>query len=275
MNGQRLQAREDAVAAEHGHEPGQAGRRQAPPAGDRAARSAVRRDRRGCAGTSPSADPSRTRAEAPPRATSPGPAACSPAAPPPTSVARAARRAQHRRDDVQLGRPRPVGLDPDPEGQAVLVEPRRGRRRDHRGPPERLRARRRARSCPSATRVEYVPFFSSASLTSNRSAKSHPASMRTVEVDRLLVVVEDRQLLVEAVADRALADHRQLRVDVDRAGPGNEEEARLEVLQIVDGERVEPLAVHGQHPFREEARVEREEAGRVGERRLDVAARSR
>ena len=44
VNGQRLQAREDAVAAEHGHEPGQAGGGQASPAGDggekrRAARS--------------------------------------------------------------------------------------------------------------------------------------------------------------------------------------------------------------------------------------------
>ena len=32
---ERLEAREDAVPAEHGHEPGQAGGRQAPPARDR------------------------------------------------------------------------------------------------------------------------------------------------------------------------------------------------------------------------------------------------
>ena len=92
-------------------------------------------------------------------------------------------------------------------------------------------------------------------------------------MDGLLVVVQDRQLLVEAVADRALADHRELRVDVDGAGAGHEEEARLEVLQVVDRERVEPLTVHRQHPLREEAGVEGEEAGRVAERRLDVAAR--
>ena len=42
--------------------------------------------------------------------------------------------------------------------------------------------------------------------------------MRTVRSTGFVVVVEDRQLLVEAVADRALPDHRQLRVDVDGAG---------------------------------------------------------
>ena len=40
------------------------------------------------------------------------------------------------------------------------------------------------------------------------------------EVDGLVVVIEDRQLLVEAVADRPLADHRELRVDVDGPVPG-------------------------------------------------------
>ena len=97
------------------------------------------------------------------------------------------------------------------------------------------RARRRAVVDP---RRSTLPFFSSASLTSNRSAKSQSASIRTVEVDRLVVVVEDRELLAEAVADGALADHRQLRVDVDRARARHEEEARLEVLQVVDRQRV-------------------------------------
>src|SRR5262249_10846210 len=80
-------------------------------------------------------------------------------------------------------------------------------------------------------------------------------------------------LLVEAVRDRALADDRQLGVDVDRARPGHEEEARLEVLQVVDRERIQALAVDREHPAREEARVEREETRRVGERRLHVAVR--
>ena len=92
------------------------------------------------------------------------------------------------------------------------------------------------------------------------------------ELDRLLGVVQDRELLVEPVSDRPLADHGQLRVDVDGAGPRHQEEPGLEVLQVVDGERVEALAVHGEHPGREEAGVEREQARRIGERRLDVAA---
>ena len=71
---------------------------------------------------------------------------------------------------------------------------------------------------------------------------------RTVEVDRLVLVVEDRQLLVEAVPDRPLPDHRELGVDVDRPGARDQEEARLEVLQVVDRERVELLAVDRQDP---------------------------
>ena len=56
------------------------------------------------------------------------------------------------------------------------------------------------------------------------------------QVGRLLVVVQDRELLVEAVTDGAPANHRQLGVDVHRACARDEEEARLEVLQVVDRE---------------------------------------
>ena len=72
---------------------------------------------------------------------------------------------------------------------------------------------------------------------------------------------------MEAVADGPRADHRQLRVDVDRPGARHEEEARLEVLEVVGRERVQPLAVDGEHPAREEAGVEREQPGRVGRAR--------
>jgi hypothetical protein len=47
-------------------------------------------------------------------------------------------------------------------------------------------------------------------------------------------MVEDGQLLVEAVPHRALADHRQLGIHIDRPGAGHEEEARLEILQVID-----------------------------------------
>ena len=78
------------------------------------------------------------------------------------------------------------------------------------------------------------------------------------EVDRLVVVVEDRDRFMEAVADRTLADHRELRVDVDRPRAGHEEEARLEVLQVVDGERVEPLRRSRSAPSVERKRVSNE-----------------
>ena len=129
---------------------------------------------------------------------------------------------------------------------------------------EPRRPRRGVSTCPSS---------SSASLTSNRSAKSLPASIRTVEVHRLGAWLRIVELLVESVADRPLPDHRELRVDVDGAGAGDQEEPGLEVLEVVGGERVEPLAVDREHPPGEEAGVEGEQARRIGRRRLDVAPR--
>ena len=76
---QRLQAREDAVAAEHRHEPREPRGRKRSARPRSAARSAGPRGRRGSAGTSPSARPSRTRRAAPRRSSARGCAACAPA----------------------------------------------------------------------------------------------------------------------------------------------------------------------------------------------------
>jgi len=58
------------------------------------------------------------------------------------------------------------------------------------------------------------------------------------QVNDLVVVVEDGQRLVEPVRHRALPDHRELRVDVHRAGAGDQEEPCLEVLQVVGGQEL-------------------------------------
>src|SRR5215216_2550889 len=86
-------------------------------------------------------------------------------------------------------------------------------------------------------------------------------------------MVQDRQLFMETVADGTAADHGELGVDVDRSGTRHEEEPRLEVLQVVDRQRIQALGVDGQDPAREEAAVEREEACGVRERGLDVPPR--
>src|SRR5262249_18849379 len=92
------------------------------------------------------------------------------------------------------------------------------------------------------------------------------------DVHRLLVVVEHGDLLAEPAADGPLADDRQLGVDVDRPGAGDQEKPGLEVVEIIHGERAQPTAVHGQCPLGQEAGVVREEPGRVGEGRVDVTA---
>ncbi len=77
---------------------------------------------------------------------------------------------------------------------------------------------------------------------------SCPAQLPERELGRLLGVIQDRQLLVEATADRPPPDHRELRIDVLGARPGHEEEASLEVLEVVGRERVQALVVDGQDP---------------------------
>ena len=177
----------------------------------------------------------------------------------------------HVRDDVELGFPLAVWFDADPERQSTAVNLRRGRRRDLRRPAERSAVVAETKPAVS-TRVEYFPFFASASLTSNRSAKSQPASTRTVRFAALSAWFRIVSSSWKPSRDRALPDDRQLRVDVDSTRPGHEEEAGFEVLEVVYGERVETLAVHREDPSREEAGIEGEEAGRVGQRRLDVPA---
>ena len=92
-----------------------------------------------------------------------------------------------------------------------------------------------------------------------------------VDVDGLGIVIEDRDVLAKTTSDGALADHRELGIDVDGAGPRDEEVAGLVVLQVVRRQRVQPLPVRGKGPLRQESRVEEEETGRIGRRRLDVA----
>jgi hypothetical protein len=95
------------------------------------------------------------------------------------------------------------------------------------------------------------------------------------ERDRLRVVVEDRELFQEPLPHSSAPDDRELRVDVDRACAWHEEEPRLEVLEVVGRQRGQPLSVDREYPFRQETRVEREQPGRVGERRLYVTAARR
>src|SRR5439155_3919221 len=90
------------------------------------------------------------------------------------------------------------------------------------------------------------------------------------EIDRLLVVVEELQLLVEAVADGTLADDGRIRVDVNGASSRYEEEVGLEVVEVVSGKRIQPVPVHGENPLGEKAGVEREQPRRIARRCLDV-----
>ena len=75
--GQRLQAGEDAVAAEHGHEPGEPGRGKAPPTGDQRREAERGQVDQAAAVGRPSAGRRRIPGEAPPRASSRGSGPCS------------------------------------------------------------------------------------------------------------------------------------------------------------------------------------------------------
>ena len=160
-----------------------------------------------------------------------------------------------------------VRLDLGPEGQAVLVELARGSTPRWTSRAGTSPARSRARGGRSSTRGVVLALLLQRVLDLEQVGEVAARLEPNREADRLVVVVEDRQLLVEAVADGAPANHRQLRVDVDRARTGHEEEAGLEVLQVVDRERVEPLAVDASAPTSRGSacRTRRGRSGRSGD----------
>ncbi len=271
---QGLQAREDAVAAEHGHEPREAGRGQAPSARDgwcEAKRGEIDQ-------AAPVRDLERIGVAFESRRLGQPALQASPHVRPSLSLTAHVLRPDVRspgpgRDhDIEIGRPLALGLDPNRKSQTLLVD-LRGRGRGDRGLARERPPLVTEQQPPVLDPRVVAPFLLKRILDLEQVGEIAGCVDPDLEVDRLRVVIQDRQFLVEAVADGAPPDHGQLGIDVDRPRARNEEEARLEVLQVVDRERIEPLAVHCQDPRREEAVVEREETGRVGERCLDVAAR--
>src|SRR5690606_20870331 len=157
------------------------------------------------------------------------------------------------------------------EGQPVLVELGGLADGDHRLPPEGVPPVAEAQ--PPVFDLGVVRPLLRQHLLDLEQVREIAGGFRAhPPVHPFLAMVDDPQPLVEASADRAPTDHRQLRVDVLRGGAGHEEEPRLVVLQVVYGQRLEPLAVDGQDPGRQEPCVEGEQPGRGGRRGLDVAA---
>ena len=272
---ERLEAREDAVAAEHGHEPRQTGGRK------RLAPSRDGRREAQCREVDEAPPVRRLQrvqvAFEPGRLLEPGLQAALHVRPGPSLAARVLRpdvRSARTggRDHVEVGCPLTAGLDMSGEGQAVLVDLRRRAGRDRGRTLKRLALVSEHQPLLLDPRG-VAPLLLECVLDLEQVGEVAGGIDADGEVDGMLVVIQDRELFVEPVSDRAPADHRQLRVDVHRARTRYEEEARLEVLEVVDRERIQLLAVHGQDPPGEEAGVEREQAGRIGERRLDVAAR--
>jgi hypothetical protein len=256
--GERLQAGEDAVAAEHGHEPGETGRRQAPAAPDDRRREAQGRQvdeaaTVGCLERVPVRFLRRgfvQPALQAPRHVRPGLLPSSLVLRPASNAAGAGGG-----DHVDVRRPLTVRLDAGGERQAVLVELGRCRGRDRRLAPIRL-ALVAEEQAPVLDASRVAALLLERVLHLEEVGEVAGGLDSNGQVNPVIVMVEDGQLLVEAVTDRPLANHGQLRVDIDRSGARDEEEAGLEVLEVVDGQRIETLAVDSQHPGREEAVVE-------------------
>ena len=69
-----------------------------------------------------------------------------------------------------------------------------------------------------------------------------------LELHRLPGVVGEREVLGEALAHRPPSQHGEVRIDVDGARGDRGEELDLEVGHVVDRERLRPQAVHGEDP---------------------------
>src|SRR5689334_21426643 len=178
-------------------------------------------------------------------------------------------RAEDRRDDVEVGRPLALRLDPRLERQPLLVHAGRRRCRDVRPTLKGLAlVPQHEPAVGYASRVG--PFLLQRVLDLEEVGEVGARIDPNGQVDRFLVVVENLELLTKPVSDRTASDDGELRIDVDGPRPGNQEETCLEVLQVVGRQRCQPFPIHRQDPLREEAGVEGEQARRVGQRRLDV-----
>ena len=100
-------------------------------------------------------------------------------------------------------------------------------------------------------------------LTSNRSAKSQPASIRTSRStgsSAWLRIVSCSQNPSPTARWRIT---ERLGIDIHGASRRDEEEARVELLQIVGRQRGEPSTVDAQHPPGEKSRIEGEQPHRI------------
>ena len=93
-----------------------------------------------------------------------------------------------------------------------------------------------------------------------------------LELDGLGAVVEDGDVLVDALSDEAPADHRERGAPVDRRRRRNKEELGDEIVPVVDGEALERPTVDRQPPAGEVARVAVEETVRLISSRGHVSA---
>ena len=173
---------------------------------------------------------------------------------------------------VDDGAPLLVGFQPQAPGEAALVVAGRLVGGDDGLAPEVAPPVAQAQPVRLGLGVQLALLVQDLVLDLEEVGEVGPGVHPDLQVDRLLVVVEDGQRLPEAAAHRPFPDHRQLRVDVVRGHAGHQEEPGLVVLQVVVGQDVEPLAVDGEHPLRQVARVEREETRRLVRGGLDVAA---
>ena len=64
----------------------------------------------------------------------------------------------------------------------------------------------------------------------------------------MVFVIEDSQILVEAVSDCSFADDRQVCIHIDGAGSRNEEELHVEVIEVIRGQDVRTLPIYRQQP---------------------------
>ena len=270
--GQRLKAGEDRIAAEQGHEPGKSCGRERVAGDDRCLE--TQRGEVDQAATVSGPEGVRVAVEDG-RARHPGveivghrvcPGRSRPS---PEGFFRMHRHTRVVGDHAKLGRPPLLGADRHLEGQALRVDHRRLVGSDPRLACEGLPLVTEHQAVVlDDVRVVTLLLQGVLDLEEIGEVRSHLDPH--LERHRVGPMIQDGQGLVEPLGHRAPTDDRHVGVDVDRAGPRHQEEACLVVLQVVGRERVEPLAVDGQHPSREVTGVEREQPGRVGERGLDV-----
>src|SRR6266568_431807 len=135
-------------------------------------------------------------------------------------------------DDVQAGRPFTVRLDMHCEAQTVLVDVSFSTG-SNQGLSDKLFTTIAKHQAIALDPLVEFTFLLECILDLEQVGKVSRRLQAHLEVNRLVFVIEDGHILVEAVSYCSCANDRLISIHIDGAGSRNQEELHIEVVEVV------------------------------------------